>query len=335
MEPAGEGAADVSSRGDLAVGAGDHERRAGRPVAALAHARDPERRGARARRAGCRGRHRQRAPRPLRREARPRPGLDRRLHDRGHRREQLLGDVLRDRAQRVPDAGIAALRAAVRHRDRYGRRRRGSVVRRGRACDGTRPHGAAIAHPARRAPRGSHPREVPDEEHDGLRVERLSRFQHAAFDPLAPARRLRRDARLHRGGGVPHDSGPPVEIHGTALVPQRAGGVRGDRASARLGGEGARADGPRVAALDPRPARGPRFRERSAVASRRDPGRVPSENRGRPRRVRGGFWPGGAAAPADLPARVHARRGVAGQALGRAQGANRDDRRDASARARR
>ena len=39
-----------------------------------------------------------------------RPGVDRRVHDRRHHREQLVGHVLRHRAQRLPHPGVAALR---------------------------------------------------------------------------------------------------------------------------------------------------------------------------------------------------------------------------------
>ncbi len=71
----------------------------------------------------------------------------------------------------------------------------------------------------------------------------------------------------------------PLKSTGLLLFPQRAGGVRGDRAAARFGGEGARTDGPGVAALDCGLPGDPRLRERPAVPGRRDPGRVPGGDR--------------------------------------------------------
>ena len=99
------------------------------------HGRAARRRPARARAAGRDRRARQPRARAVLGAHRPRPGVDRRLHDGRHPLQQLERDVLRRLAEQLPDARVAALRPAVRHRRRHRRRR-------------TPPSGSRAAEPA-------------------------------------------------------------------------------------------------------------------------------------------------------------------------------------------
>ena len=97
------------------VGPGRDRRPARGPVARLAGRRGPRRRPPGARRARGRRRGGQRPPEAVARQDRPGPGVDPGGDDGRHPREQLERHVLRRRAERLPHARVARVRAALGH----------------------------------------------------------------------------------------------------------------------------------------------------------------------------------------------------------------------------
>ena len=166
----------------------------------------------------------QRAAGPVRAPARTRPGQRGGLHDRRGDRQQLQRHVLRHRVQHLPHPRVGRARAAERHRRRHrrARRRRGSCASASRGCGRAWPRCATGCAATRRRSRtiGA---PVRDQEHHGLRAQRLPRPRPPGRHPAAPDGRQRGHARLRRRGGAAHGAGAAARRHRPARTSRRCG----------------------------------------------------------------------------------------------------------------
>ena len=112
---------DLSRSRHQPVGPGRHRQRAGTDWRGLCHLRDWPRRRHGARRPRHHWRRGELPAGAARAQDRPRSGLDQRLQDRRHCRQQRLGHVLRHGAKQLPHAGRHARGAGGRHRARHRR----------------------------------------------------------------------------------------------------------------------------------------------------------------------------------------------------------------------
>ena len=181
-------------------------------------------------------------------------------------------------------AGDAGRRHAARHRRcREPRRLRPQPRRSARAAAP-----AGRADPRRRRAGRADPPQVRDQEHHRLQPERAGRLHRPVRHPRAPDDRLRRHARLHLRGHLPHRRRARRQGERADAVSQRGRGLRGGDPAEAHAGRRRRADGPGQPALGrgqagharlhPRPA-GRRHR-----AAGRDPRRRPGAADGQHRR---------------------------------------------------
>ena len=176
----------------------------------------------------------ERAPRAARAQDWPRPGLDRDLPDGRHRREQRERDVLRDRAEQLPDRPRDEARPRGRDAPRH---RRPGVARAARRL--------APGAPRRASPRSAgeiladeplarrDPREVPDQEHDRLRAQLVRGLRRSGGRARPPDGRVGGDARVHRRGDLRDGGGARAQGERARPVPGRRDRCPRDAAALR------------------------------------------------------------------------------------------------------
>ncbi len=215
-------------------------RAAGRRLAPL---RNQRRRGHDSSAAGRHRRRRQSPAGAVRAQDRPRSGVDRRRDDRRHRGQQRQRHVLRHGRQQLPDARRDARRARRRCRARH----RGSGKRRGLpllACGAAGdPRRARARDEGQCRAGGTHPAQVPDQEHDRLQPQCARRLRRPGRHPDSPDDRLGGDAGLHLRDHLPHRARAPVQGERVHRIQRSRSSLHGGDAALQRPGVRRRADG--------------------------------------------------------------------------------------------
>ncbi|CEI79697.1 LigA [Pseudomonas aeruginosa] len=241
------GPGDLPRRRHQPLRPGHQRLGAARPRRQLERPGNPRRRRADPPAAGCHRRPGERLAGAVRPQDRSRPGLDQRLQDRRHRRQQRQRHVLRHRAEQLPHPCRPAPAAGRRHPPGQ----RGPGQRRGLPRQPRRAAGTARRtrprDPRQRRTGREDPPQVPAEEHHRPVAERAGRLRRAAGHPHPPDGRLRGHPRLHQRGDLRHRPGTPAQGLGAAGFPHGGNllhGGRGAQAPAGLGGGTARSAQP-------------------------------------------------------------------------------------------
>ena len=189
---------DVPRRGHVALRPGGDRRHPGGAGAPFWNGARPGRGRARLGAARRRGRLPQPPARALRRRAGPRSRLHRRLHDRRHRRQQLLGDVLRRGPEQLPHAGRDRVHAGGRHRRRHRAARRGRPAAPGAARLCTRASSRCATRCARDAALAARiRRKFARKNTTGYSLNAFLDHDAPGGDPGPPDGRVAGHARLH------------------------------------------------------------------------------------------------------------------------------------------